>query len=118
MTKKIDLEKKAYQYVKYIHADQSLKGCKYLIYAIILTMENPEIHYTGKDGLYQQTAEYFHVQKASSVERGIRHLCERLYSDTSVEQYEKLFGTMRKITNRRLISTACNFIRYESEKLQ
>ena len=102
MTKKIDLEKKAYQYVKYIHADQSLK----------------DIHYTGKDGLYQQTAEYFHVQKAGSVERGIRHLCERLYSDTSVEKYEKLFGTMERITNRRLISTACNFIRYESEKLQ
>ena len=112
-----DLEKKAYAFGKYIHANQGLCGFKYMIYAIQLVMEVPEADFTGENGVYARVAEKFHVQNTSCIERGIRHLCENLIKDMELSKYEAIFGTTQKLTNRRLIFSACNFIRYESEKL-
>jgi len=112
-----ELERKAYAFGKYIHANQSLCGFKYMVYAIQLVTAVPEAEFTGENGVYERIAEKFHAKNASSVERGIRHLCENLVRDTELSRYEAIFGTTQKLTNRRLIFSACNFIKYEGEKL-
>lgn len=119
LTDNTDLEKTVYQFIKYIHADQSLIGCKYLMYAVSLALKNPMQIYTMtvQGGIYEETAKHFNAGAKHSVERGIRHVCERLYNDLTAEEYRKIFGTTKKLTNKRIIETACNIIRYEQEKL-
>ncbi len=115
LTDDIQTEKCAYRFIKYIHADQSLMGCKYLIYAVSIILKEPTKvqSLTGTDGIYERTARHFNAATAGSAERGIRHLCEKLYSEMSAEEYQQIFGTTKKITNKQLIETACNFIRYD-----
>lgn len=112
-----DLEKRAYQYMKYIHADPSLCGYKYTIYAIVMIIQNDTLDYTGTNGVYAKIAERFGANSWGCVERGIRHLIEKLYDTLPQSQYVELFDTNKKMTNSYLIHHACNFIRYEAEKL-
>ena len=117
LTEDKELEKMAYRYMKYIHADPSLCGYQYTIYAIVFKMQNTEMEYIGEKGLYGKIAKKFH-NDWRNVERGIRHLSEKLHETLSAGEYAMLFHSERKLTNRQFIQHACNFIRYESEKLK
>lgn len=116
----MEAEKNAYLFIKYIHANQSLSGTKYLIYIIknvLVNSEKIDNITSARNGLYRETAEQFSAKSSMAVERAIRHLTETLYTTMPADRYESVFGTARKVTNKQFIETACNFIRYESDKL-
>lgn len=112
-------ERYAYLFIKYIQANQSLIGTKYLIYIIKTVLKEPmKIQALTKEGgLYGETAEAFNVESSSRVERGLRHLIDCVYEKLAADRYEVVFGTTEKVTNKQFIEAACNFIRYESDKL-
>ncbi len=118
--KEMEAEKSAYLFIKYIQANQSLVGVKYLIFLIKEVLKEPtKIHnLTAKEnGLYNETAAAFNIESHMNVERGIRHLIGTIYEKLTKDRYEDVFGTTEKVTNKQFIESACNFIRYESDKL-
>lgn len=90
----------------------NFKGYRYLIDAILMISENPELVYKFNNTLYPAISE-IHDVTPLSVERSIRHSIELTY-DRNYRKFEEFFGyKLQKPTNTEFISFCAEKIRLE-----
>lgn len=92
-----------------------LIGYNYIVYAIKIAIENPDVLDSIVFGLYPTVAMKYDTA-ASRVERGIRSAIERAWDRADFEVIEKYFGnsvspTKGKPTNSEFIARISNIVR-------
>lgn len=93
----------------------NLIGYNYIIYAIKIAIENPDIINNIVFVLYPTVANKYDTI-ASRVERGIRHAIERTWDRADLDVIEKYFGntissTKGKPTNSEFIARVTNIVK-------
>lgn len=93
----------------------NLIGYNYIVYAIKIAIENPDVLDSIVFGLYPTVAMKYDTV-ASRVERGIRHAIERTWDRADLDVIEKYFGntislTKGKPTNSEFIARISNIVR-------
>lgn len=93
----------------------SIKGHRYLVYAIELAIENPDIIEQITKVLYPKVAEKFNTIP-SRVERAIRHAIETTWNRSDYDTLTKYFGntvhpSKGKSTNSEFIARMANALR-------
>ncbi|MNP14809.1 Stage 0 sporulation protein A [compost metagenome] len=93
-----------------------IKGYKYLLSAITLGIENPEILGAITKGVYQSVATK-HDTTPSKVERAIRHAIEKTFINNN-EFFREILHCERivKPTNSSFISTLVNHLTYNGDE--
>lgn len=94
---------------------EHIKGHRYLVEAIRLAVEDPEILDSMTKGLYPQTAAAFH-STAARTERAIRHAIETAWLRGDLEIMGRYFGNTisldrGKPTNSEFIARIANLVR-------
>ena len=94
---------------------QNVKGYDYLMAAVLLTTDEPELIRSITRELYPRIADFFNTT-ASCVERSMRHALELAWNNSEPETLYNLFGhtasaTQGKPTNGNFIATMANKIR-------
>ena len=92
-----------------------LIGYNYIVYAIKISIENPDVLNSIVFGLYPTVAMKYDTA-ASRVERGIRSAIESAWNRTNFDVIEKYFGntisfTKGKPTNSEFIARMANIVR-------
>lgn len=92
-----------------------LIGYNYIVYAIKISIENPDVLNSIVFGLYQTVAMKYDTA-ASRVERGIRSAIESAWNRTNFDVIEKYFGntisfTKGKPTNSEFIARMANIVK-------
>ena len=91
-----------------------LIGYNYIVYAIKIAIENPDVLDSIVFGLYPTVATKYDTA-ASRVERGIRHAIERTWDRADLDVIKKYFGntissTKGKPTNSEFIARVTNIV--------
>lgn len=92
-----------------------LIGYNYVVYAIKIAIENPDVLNSITFGLYTSVAMKYDTT-ASKVERGIRHAIECTWERADLDVIEKFFGntisfTKGKPTNSEFIARIVNIVK-------
>ena len=94
---------------------QNVKGYGYLMAAVLLTTDEPELIRAITRELYPRIADFFNTT-ASCVERSMRHALELAWTNSEPETLYNLFGhtasaTQGRTTNSNFIATMANKLR-------
>lgn len=94
---------------------QNVQGYDYLMAAILLATDEPELLRHMTRGLYPRVAGLFNTT-ASRVERSIRHVIELAWSNGETETLNRLFGHTVGVAKGK--PTNSNFIAIMANKLR
>lgn len=86
-----DQEDIIHQFLLEIGADPSLNGYKYIAYGILQAALHPELIDNITGGFYPKIAVEFNTT-ATGVERGIRHVIERIWESGNVDTLINYYG--------------------------
>lgn len=116
----LDLKTRVTQIIHELGIPASLAGYRYVRYAIMLVVQNPEMLNHVVKRLYPEVAKHFGTI-GSRVERAIRHAIEVAWERGNVEVLQKWFGwtvsNMKgKPTNTEFIGLVADVIMLEREK--
>ena len=94
---------------------QNVKGYDYLMAAVLLATDEPELIRAITKELYPRVADFFNTT-TSCVERSMRHALELAWGNSEPRTLFKLFGhtagaTKSKPTNSNFIATMANKLR-------
>ena len=94
---------------------QNVKGYDYLMAAVLLATDEPELIRAITRELYPRIADFFNTT-ASCVERSMRHALELAWNNSEPETLYNLFGytasaTQGRPTNSNFIATMANKLR-------
>ena len=94
---------------------QNVKGYDYLMVAVLLATDEPELIRAITKELYPRVADFFNTT-TSCVERSMRHALELAWGNSEPRTLFKLFGhtagaTKSKPTNSNFIATMANKLR-------
>ena len=94
---------------------QNVKGYDYLMAAVLLATDEPELIRAITRELYPRIADLFNIT-TSSVERAMRHALELAWNNSEPETLYNLFGhtasaTQGRPTNSNFIATMANKLR-------
>ena len=94
---------------------QNVKGYDYLMAAVLLATDEPELIRAITRELYPRIADFFNTT-ASCVERSMRHALELAWTNSEPETLYTLFGytvsaTQGRPTNSNFIATMANKLR-------
>ena len=94
---------------------QNVKGYDYLMAAVLLATDEPELIRAITKELYPRVADFFNTT-TSCVERSMRHALELAWGNSEPRTLFKLFGhtasaTQGKPTNSNFIATMANKLR-------
>ena len=94
---------------------QNVKGYDYLMAAVLLATDEPELIRAITGGLYPRIADLFNTT-ASCVERSMRHALELAWNNSKPKTLFKMFGhtagaTKGRPTNGNFIATMANKLR-------
>ena len=94
---------------------QNVKGYDYLMAAVLLATDEPELIRAITRELYPRVADFFNTT-ASCVERSMRHALELAWTNSEPETLYNLFGhtasaTQGRPTNSNFIATMANKLR-------
>ena len=112
----MDLDTYLPDLLKHIGTSVNIKGYRYLISALKLTITQPELFDHGiTKAIYPMVAKEF-ATTPSRVERAIRHAIEKTWNDGPLDVLEKIFGntiasSKGKPTNSEFISGICEYVR-------
>ena len=94
---------------------QNVKGYDYLMAAVLLATDEPELIRAITRELYPRVADFFNTT-ASCVERSMRHALELAWNNSEPRTLFKLFGHTASATQGK--PTNSNFIAIMSNKLR
>ena len=94
---------------------QNVKGYDYLMAAVLLATDEPELIQAMTKELYPRVADLFNTTE-SRVERAMRHALELAWNNSDPETLYNLFGytvgaTKGRLTNSNFIATMANKLR-------
>lgn len=90
-------------------------GLPYAVQSTLLILSEPDrIHYIVK-GIYMEVADQFDA-KASSIERGIRHMISTIWRNPDHTKIDRVFGyhLFRRPTNGQFLEAVAHYIKRKS----
>lgn len=116
----LDLKTQVTQIMHELGVPAKIVGYRYLRYAIMLVVQNPEMLNHVTKGLYPKVAKYFNTTGVR-VERAVRHAIEVAWGRGDVDVLQKWFGytvsnTKGKPTNSEFIGLVADAILLEKER--